>query len=284
MFPWFVKIPLKIVLSRTRLPHGVLNRIGVFRHGDMIRADYALGVVRKHTAAAGLCLAGKTVLELGPGDSVGNGIVAFAFGADRSILNDSGAWAVRPLTEYRRFVDRLADVIHDPLRLRSAGSEWRSFDEMLEAYRISYQTNGVESLRDIPSRSVDFCFSHAVLEHVRLAELPAMIGETRRVLRDGGLASHAIDYQDHLQASLNNLRFSRAIWESNLFASSGFYTNRLRHSEVKREFEAAGFRLTSETVQRWEELPIHAASLHPEFRHYSNDDLLIFAASLVVRA
>lgn len=284
MVPWFLKIPLKVALSRMPLSRSVLNRVGVFRHGDMARANYALNVVLKHLKATNLELNGKTLLELGPGDSVGNGIVAFALGASRSILVDQGAWAVHTPATYRKFVKTLDGALPDPSRLRNAGTDWGTFGELLDAYHISYLTQGVHSLHEIPSHSVDMCFSHAVLEHIRLQDFAETIAETHRVLRRDGLASHIIDYQDHLQAGLNNLRFSRELWESELFASSGFYTNRLRHGAVKDVFRSAGFQLTAETVQRWAAVPIRTSSIHPELRNCSTDDLLIFAASIVVRA
>ena len=46
MLPWYVKIPAKIALSRSRIPRSALNRIGVFRHGYMIRADCAWGLIK----------------------------------------------------------------------------------------------------------------------------------------------------------------------------------------------------------------------------------------------
>lgn len=283
MLPWFVKIPAKIALSRTPISRSLLNRIGVFRHGEMIRPSYALGVVRKHVAAAEVELTGKTVLELGPGDSVGNGIVAFALGAERSILVDMGSWASRSLQDYQRFVDHLVEALPDNARMQAVSREWRSFEHMLESFGISYEVRGVDSLRAIPAGSIDFCFSHAVLEHVRVAEFSPTMRELRRVMRGDGVMSHVVDFQDHLQAGLNNMRFSKQVWESPLFANSGFYTNRLRHSDVMRELKTASFQITSERLQRWERLPTPLPSLHSEFRHYSQDELLICGAHVVAK-
>jgi ubiquinone/menaquinone biosynthesis C-methylase UbiE len=103
---------------------------------------------------------------------------------------------------------------------------------MLEDCHAEYLTNGLESIRSIPSAMVDFVFSQAVLEHVRRDEFAPMLAETFRVLREDGYSSHEIDIKDHLGQSLHSLRFPESIWESSWFASSGFYTNRLRHSEI----------------------------------------------------
>ena len=60
----------------------------------MMEQDYAHGVFRNHVAWAGLSesLDGKTILELGPGDSVMTAFFAYELGA-KSILVDSGDYA-----------------------------------------------------------------------------------------------------------------------------------------------------------------------------------------------
>ncbi|GEM_PF-3091441 len=60
----------------------------------MDSSHYAIGVFDSHVARAGLTgkLSGKTVLELGPGDSIATAIIAAAQGA-KSILVDTGAFS-----------------------------------------------------------------------------------------------------------------------------------------------------------------------------------------------
>ena len=74
----------------------------------------------------------------------------------------------------------------------------------------------------IKSDSIDYIFSHSVLEHIRLFELEETINQMYRILKKGGFVSHNINYKDHLDEGLNNLRFPTSLWESNLFANSGF--------------------------------------------------------------
>ena len=100
--------------------------------------------------------------------------------------------------------------------------------DVLFACNSEYLTSGLESLKKIPTHSVDFVWSHSVLEHVRKHEIDELLFELIRILKPGSFSSHNIDYQDHLNFSLNNLRFSEKIWESDFFVNSGFhqsYTN-----------------------------------------------------------
>lgn len=283
LVPYYIKIPAKMVLSRLPISRAVLNRVGIFRHGSMVRPDYALEIVQRHVAGAGIDLNGKMVLELGPGDSVGNGIIAYALGAQGSVLADAGDWVSKSVPLYREFVAHLLTVLPSPDRLAAVGSSWSTFDGLLRAFNIRHLTQGLSSLKSLPNASIDFWFSEAVLEHIRARDFQATMDECRRVLRVDGVGSHVVDYKDHLQAGLNNLRFSTHLWESELLCSSGFYTNRLRHSDVVTALRRAHFKIESELPIMWPNLPIRRDAIHPEFRHHADDMLLIKEATILVK-
>lgn len=111
------------------------------------------------------------------------------------------------------------------------------------------------------------------MEHIRKNELNTLIEEMYRILKPNGVISHNINYKDHLGESLNNLRFSEKIWESNLFAKSGFYTNRVPAVEMHEYFKKGGFNLVQEDFGRWDKLPISRNYLSKEFRKFSNEEL-----------
>jgi Methyltransferase domain len=282
--PWYLKIPAKLVLARLPIPRPFLNRLGVFRHGSMVRADYALEIVTRHAALAGIQWAGLSVLELGPGDSVGNGIIAYALGAERSVLVDAGAWATREPQIYAQFIGTLRALLPDTKRLDSAAERWRTFDELLDAFNISYLTSGLESLQSLPAHSIDYCFSEAVLEHIRVAEFDQSMVELHRIVRPNSVSTHVIDYKDHLQAGLNNMRFSARTWESALFVRSGFYTNRLRHRDVKGSLSKAGWKVLSDSPTLWPEVPIDRKAIHGELQRYTHDELRVRESAILLRA
>src|SRR4029077_10194213 len=121
--------------------------------------------------------------------------------------------------------------------------------------------------------SVDFVFSQAVLEHLPLAQFERFLGESFRVLRPGGVSSHVIDLEDHLGGALNNLRFSRTFWEWSQMSRSGFYTNRLRASEICRSAAEAGFIVSVEQLVRWSSLPTPRSALDQECQPSSAEEL-----------
>jgi hypothetical protein len=123
-----------------------------------------------------------------------------------------------------------------------------------------------------------------VLEHIRKHELHAVLNELRRILKPGAFSSHNIDYQDHLDFALNNLRFSENLWESSLFVESGFYTNRVPAVRLHRMFRDTGFEILQEAFGKWPTLPIPRSSLHKEFQAFTDEELLNRTSHVLMKA
>lgn len=280
LVPWWGKLAAKVVLSRLPAGYRVWERVGLFVHGAMDDPEYAFRVINEHVARAGWTnLEGRTVVELGPGDSLATAVIAPALGGRETWLVDAGAFARTDLALYVRLSRFLESKGLTPPPVGNAGS----LLDMLAQCGAHYETGGLESLSRIPTGSVDLIFSQAVLEHVRRAEFSRLVSEMRRILRPGGVVSHQIDLKDHLAASLNNLRFSERTWESDFMARSGFYTNRLRHAEIVARFEAAGFGCRVDGIKRWDALPLRRASLDPSFQAMGDEELRISQFDIVAR-
>lgn len=268
---WAIKMAAKVVLSRVPLSYDTFRSMGMFRHGHMNKLDYAIGVFSKHADRVGgvSTFSGRTCLELGPGDSLASAILARAAGARKTYLVDVGNFVEANMPFYRELISELQRrgyAVSDLTSICSVG-------ELLEKTGAEYLTDGVRSLKTIPSGSVDVIWSQAVLEHIRVHEVPEALREMRRILSDSGIMSHRIDYKDHLGGSLNNLRFSSRVWEAEAMARSGFYTNRIRNSEFLRLIEDAGFHLQQAETARWDKAPIPRSKLAKEFQSLSEDDL-----------
>lgn len=276
--PWWAKISVKIALTKVPISYELWRRIGIFRHGKMIETSYSRGVFDSHMASLERhgCTKPQSLLELGPGDSVSTAIWANASGVPSTTLIDAG-----------RFATSDASAYHEALR--TAGLEGHraakapNVTDMLTALGSQYLCNGIVGLRTLPNRSVDAMFSNAVLEHVRRAEFAETIRELFRIQKPGGISSHQIDLRDHLGGALNSLRISHQRWESPLFAQSGFYTNRLRSSEIQAIFTDAGWEILECIERRWDRLPTPRAVLHPEFGHFTDNDLLVSGVRMMVR-
>lgn len=262
---------MKIVLSRTPFGYALWQRLGLFRHGQMDESAYAIKVFRSHLKRAGISAPrGLTILELGPGDSIATAIISASYGA-RAILVDAGAFVRTDITPYIKLAQALRDDGLTPPEFQGCYTVM----DVLASCNARYLTEGLQSLKALESGSIDLLFSQAVLEHVKHGEFLDTVKELYRLLKDGGVSSHQVDLRDHLSNGLNNLRFSNAIWESQLFSSSGFYTNRIRYSSMIECFRQAGFEVNVCDVQRWDKLPIERKKLNQEFRTIEDDDLCI---------
>ena len=276
---WFIKILIKIILYRLPFVYQIWQKIGIFRHGKMDNIDYAIEKFFMHIRDLNIDIKnikGKTILELGPGDSAASALIACSLGA-KCILIDANNFISNKIDFYYQLEKRLLEMNYNPPKINGI----KNIHEILKLCKSDYYIEGEKSIKLIKSNSIDLIFSTAVLEHLKLDEFEIIIKEMRRILKNDGFTSHEVDLKDHLNKSLNNLRFSSRIWESNLFSNSGFYTNRLRYSQIIKIFETSGFNVQILRQKKWNRYPINIKLINKEFRNELNEELLISSFNLI---
>lgn len=278
---WRLKIAAKIVLSRLGVPYERWRQLGLFRLGRMDRPEYAQKIFRMHVQRAFPVgrLDGMRVIEIGPGDSIASAILARAHGAEQAFLIDAGMFASRQVSIYRTLADELKSSGLEAPCLSGA----KTLEQILNGCRAHYLTEGVRSFASIADGSIDFIWSHSVLEHIPANELRLLMQEMRRVLKPGGYMSHNIDFQDHLAHGLNHLRFSSKCWEGPLFRNAGFYTNRVRATRMHALMSDEGFELVEQGFGRWPSVPIRRSALDMQFRDLDEAELLIRTSHVLAR-
>lgn len=269
---WVFKLFSKIIISRLPVAYSIWNSLGIFKHGQMDDFQYSLKIFELHISRAFPSGVPKnlTMLELGPGDSIASALFGYGAGAKKVILVDVGSFAKKDVSFYKSLAKKM---ILKGWRVPDL-SDAKCFDDVLKKCNAIYLTNGLSSLNSLHSNTVDFAWSHSVLEHIRKHEIEQTFCELKRILKPKALSSHNIDYQDHFVRGLNNLRFSEAVWESNLFVNSGFYTNRVPAIILHKMFRDAGFKVNKEQFGKFPTLPIKRSSLHKEFHIFTDDDLI----------
>jgi SAM-dependent methyltransferase len=280
--PWWAKIGAKIVLSRAVPSYRARKALGLFLHGNLDQnvaqhLAFVKNVLAQHERIAGSKVA--SLLELGPGNSLGTALFAAAEGVGRVWFADVGDFASDDMAFYRR----LAGMVEADHPALSSRADFTDRARMLQSLNATYLTGGTASLRDIPDGSLDLILSTAVLEHVGRADFPLLAREMMRLLRAGGTAYHEVDLMDHLGGAQNNLRFSEQTWESPLMATSGFYTNRLRCREILQIMRDAGFDAALTRVARWPSPPTPRDALAEPFRTLPDDELLIANFGMLLR-
>lgn len=191
------------------------------------------GLVRQAMDAAGVPLAGARLLEIGPGQTLGLGVALLLGGASELSALDTVAYASPG--DPAPFLPIAARLGLDPGAVEPALKRLR--------YRI-VEKDGRWPLED---GSADIVYSFSVLEHVRAVE--ALLEETRRVLRPGGLCLHSIDLRDHFHLApganwLRFLRYTDREWDL-MTSRRSTWCNRLRAPEWRellgRRFELLRF-------------------------------------------
>jgi hypothetical protein len=280
--PWPFKIIIKVFLSYFPGLYPLLKKLGLSQLGQMNVAAYARRIFEIHTQRsypqgmpANLC-----ILELGPGDSLAGALWGAHHQTQRTYLVDVGSFANREVDLYQNMA---TEWRNQGLAMPDL-SGCETINDVLSVCHGHYLTQGLASLRTIPSQSIDFSWSHSVLEHIRKREFLDIFRELKRITKPGSLSSHLVDLQDHLNHSLNNLRFSEKIWEAEWFARGAFYTNRIRAQEMIRLVEQAGFTVVATERGYWPALPLPRKKLDPAFRDLPDDELRTRTLSLLLRA
>lgn len=277
---WWVKIILKIIFSRLPIKHQTWKKFGLFEHGNMNNSEYSYRVFKHHFSKVEKYLPDNyTLCELGSGDSISTALIAPCFGSSRTYLIDNGDFAMRDISGYKKLDDFLTKKGLNGLKFDTLFG----FSDLLENNNSCYLTNGIDDLKKLETNSIDFVFSQATLEHISFYDFIETQEQIHRILKPSGIASHNIDLRDHLDVSLNNLRFSERIWESDLMAKSGFYTNRIRYSEMIAIFKKTGFKVDATIIETWDELPIPRSKLSDDFKGLSDEDLCVAVFDVLLK-
>ena len=282
IIPWWLKLTIKVFLAKLNLNYRLLKGFGIFVHGDMNIPARAYEIFSTHFSTSKIALplgSNFHLMELGHGDSVFTALIAKAIGVEKSWLVDVGQFAS---LESSALHEMLAYLEKKRFQLQFPSAISR-LEEVLGFCNCEYKINGVKSLKNIQSRSIDYCFSNAVLEHIDRDQFTRLATELSRVLKINGVCVHRIDFKDHLGGGLNNLRFPSSLWETSLFKKSGLYTNRLRFSEIIKIFQDSGFDCHVSRKVVWDSSPISRHNLAEEFKLLSNQDLLVSGADLILR-
>jgi SAM-dependent methyltransferase len=275
--PWWGGIFIKMVLSRLPMQRKIWTVFPLTHNVAMKSPLYAYSVFETHFSII-KSLSAYVCMELGPGETLFSALIARAFGAKKIFLVDARDLACRNMILYRSMCSFLLEKGYN------VKVDLSSFDYLMQSCRAVYLTSGLHSLRQLPDNSIDFIFSQAVLEHIRKKEFLPTLKELSRILKPTGISTHVVDLRDHFNGALNNLRFSDLIWESDFFATSGFYTNRIRFFEMLSLFEKAGFTVNVISKKIWIKLPTSKNKLHKQFKQLSNQELNVssFIVSLTL--
>jgi hypothetical protein len=259
----------------------------------------------KHYSVArvhGMPAVPKTVVELGPGLSLGAGLAALLCGAQRYTAIDVVRF-VRMETVLPVF-DSVVDLLRRRWKLNARGfpffegalddSGWpvglddgyiaRMLDEQrIEGLRndvlafvkhgasdrIAYVTRAGVSA--VPVGAADFVFSHTVLQHVE--SVPGMWNQVAAMLRPGAFTTHQIHFYNHGTSPTWNGHWAYPEWLWRVaLGRKDFLINREPLSSHLDAARRAGLTVL-DCSTREEHGGIPRADLAPRWRHLTDEDL-----------
>ena len=259
-----------------------------------------LSTLIRKTSVWGIRFQNANILEVGTGWiptlPIGMSLLGARVHTYDHVRHLRSANLARALELYSQHLPALAELSNTDLaqleaRLRELKTHpVDSLEQRLCHAGIEYHAPGDASQSTLPDASLDLYFSVAVLEHVPVAAIKAMLREAYRTLRPGGLTYHVIGLFDHYTTMdpnitrVNFLKYSDLTWRI-IGQNRIQYHNRLRESEFLEIFRGAGFEIVdrcSEVDQRSLKA-LETMRLNPRYESFDKKDLATYGTIITAR-
>lgn len=219
-------------------------------------------------------LAGKTLMEYGPGDLPAVAAFMVAMGAEKVYCVDRFPLvnlSVRNIGVLQELIDGCQGERLE--RLLSCLKNKNDLSQGFDARRIEYlvKPSGMSGLKD----EVDMVYSRAVMEHVN--DLAGTFADMLRAMRSGARSIHLVDLRSHglhKENVLDFLAWSPTLW-SLMYSEKGV-PNRWRVNEYRRILAAHNIRpdlFEPTALASPAEIADVREKLAPLFRDVSDADL-----------
>ncbi|WP_428263808.1 methyltransferase domain-containing protein [Haliangium sp.] len=299
---WRIKGTIQKLLSV--VPGGVrandlLQRtVGQLRHFEVNVGSkvYDWSIHVDHLNSLELSIEGKRVFEIGTGWFPTLPVCFWLVGAGSCLTYDLNrhldqSLSFRMVRALGGQLDRIADTVNlDRAVVAERHRELlraRDLDELLARAHIEYHAPADATTSGLPDGSVDIIFSNSVLEHVPPAVLDALMRESYRILRPGGLVVHSVNCGDHYAYFdkrinfMNYLQYSEAEWQR--WNNDLQYQNRLRPQDFVDVTIEAGFDMLICMREPKPDLlaALPSTRIAPEFAHYPPEELAAKSVDIV---
>lgn len=190
--------------------------------------------------------------EFGAGWDLIIPLVFYALGVEHQILVDIRKLIKLELINYNveKFQQMAFDLEFPRIPHQFLDNGCDILVSLKKYYGIDYRAPHNAKHSVIEPASIDCITSTNTMEHIPPRDIQAILRECHRILKDSGLISFRIDYQDHYAyfdsriSVYNFLRYPDKIWA--FFNPPLHYQNRLRHRDYLYLFLEAGFEIVEE--------------------------------------
>ncbi len=239
---------------------------------DFEQLDRSFEIMRSVFERHGISIKGKTILEIGPGNSKITGYNLINHGAKEVVLLDKFP-RFQNSKRQRKFQDDELEFISRKYNL----SKQNFSNGLLRSGNIRFLPC---DLCDSDLVNVDIIISKSVLEHVK--DIEATIECMSKILGRGGYMYHNIDLRDHynFESPFLFYKYEEDIWNKYLTKEGVSYTNRLRYDEYMDLFKKHSFEVVSEDIVSQD---LGSVRLSPHFAHKRKGDLEVCTLRVLLR-
>lgn len=257
---WKIKVLIQFLLSK--LPKGeevnyLLQRMNK-SHSEEKTKERIIGLLKslceinKHVP-----LEGANVVEIGTGWEPICSVLLYLMGVKNCHTYDHVPHVRRDLAEMvvtsiEKKLDEISEITSISLStLRERISKLKksvNLDDFFSRANIVYHAPADASRTDLEDSTVDLVYSHALLEHVPKRVIYKLTIESKRILKEKGIAYHLIGLHDHYisfdkkLSKVNFLQYSE-FWWSFFVKNRISYHNRLREKQFLNIFEECGAKI-----------------------------------------
>lgn len=261
-----------------------------------VRNDWLVHM--RHLDQLGIDLRGQHMVEVGTGwlpvmplcfalAGVGR---CYTMDLRRHLSPQAVLLTVQYLAPYLAEIAQASGQDEQAVRARwQAWSRLSDGEAVLKDAGVSYMAPADATACGLDAGSVDMVFSNSVLEHVPASVLDALMVETHRILKPGGLALHSVNCGDHYAyfdrqiTPIHYLRFSERAWRK--WNNDLQYQNRLRPVDFVESARKAGLDVILDTHKPRPELlaKLPSMPIDEAFRRYPAEQLCCTSIDFAAR-
>lgn len=254
---WKIKILLQFFLAKLPMGEKVNHLLQHLNHShsEEIMQKRIIGITKSLTNLnKQFSLNGATIVEIGTGWIPICSVLLYLMGAKTCHTYDHVKHIRHKLTQklirnIESQLGKISEITSIPLtdleKKISKLSSCSNLSEFFTNANIHYNAPGDASRTGLEDGSVDLVYSLAVFEHIPKKVIYDLTIESKRILKNTGVAYHSIGLSDHYSAfdkkvtKVNFLKYSNFLW-SFFVQNKISYHNRLREKQFLSIFNECG--------------------------------------------
>ena len=134
---WILKIIIKIIISRLKIPYEISKKFNIFRHGNMENFEYSRKIFEGHFGDMSRIkkINNPVIMEIGPGDSLFSMVYSRKYSNDKFYLLDVKDFATKNLEKYYQLHKKLEKEGYFSKKLKRS---FINFKDILDFYNNVY--------------------------------------------------------------------------------------------------------------------------------------------------